>query len=334
MKKHMVMLVMAALVVGVLLVSTVAFTVNEMTDVTMVKTFGKTVAVYDGKDSPGLHFKMFYPFQSTVRYDKRISQFDDADKETNTRDQKAVIVSTFCAWKVGTSPEDVKTFNKQFGEDTLGANGPRARLQSFLDGAKGQVIAQHPIDDLVNTDPAKMKLAQIEKEIFDAMHDHALKETGIDVVMVGIKRLGLPEKVTEAVIASMNQERQVLIDGSNQTGKSNADAIKSRATNAAEMIMAFARTRAGEIRAEGESAVGKLQEKFNDNPQLATFLRQVDTLRKGLSRLSVIVLDQQNIPGIEMFHKGPVLVAPAAVKPDGHQPATAPSAAERAARSE
>jgi membrane protease subunit HflC len=131
----------------------------------------------------------------------------------------------------------------------------------------------------------------------------------------------------------MNQERQVVIDGLQTTGRANADSIRSRATNASEMIMAFARTRAGEIRAEGESAVGKLQEKFNDNPQLATFLRQIDSMKKGLSRFSVIVLDEQAMPGLKMFHDG----TPAPVgrtTPSVPQPATAPSAAQRAARGE
>jgi membrane protease subunit HflC len=328
------MFVMAALVVGVLLVSTIAFTVNQLTDVTLVKTFGETKKVYEGEQSPGLHFKMIYPVQSTVRYDKRISQFDDADQETQTRDNKAVVVSTFCAWRIADSDRDVKQFNKSFGEDILGANGPRARLQSILQGQKTQVIAQHPMDDLVNTDPAKMKLAQVETEIFDAMHDQALKDYGIEIVMVGIKRLGLPQKGTETVIAAMNAERQVVIDGLETSGRSNAGAIRSRATNASEMIMAFARTRAGEIRAEGELAVGKLQEQFGENPQLATFLRQLESMEKGLKSRAVIVLDEQSMPGVKMFHEGTPALVPAATPNAGHQPTTAPAGAERAARSE
>ena len=68
MVKHIGIISVAVLVVVVLLLSTVAFTVDS-TDIVLVKTFGRVTRVYNGGEPgrAGLKFKLPFLFESIVR---------------------------------------------------------------------------------------------------------------------------------------------------------------------------------------------------------------------------------------------------------------------------
>ena len=76
MRRHVGILVLAALIVLALLLSTVCYQVDELQDVVMVSTFGKLGEPvwgrkpresYQGRTAPGLHFKAPWPFQQLIR---------------------------------------------------------------------------------------------------------------------------------------------------------------------------------------------------------------------------------------------------------------------------
>ncbi len=294
---------MVVIVVLLLLAWMVLFKV-EFTEHVLERTFGKTTLVLDGKKNAGLHISV--PLvQQIVNLEGRTFVFDDSMNELSTNDKQIVTLTTFCLWRI----KFPVTFDKAVGRIPPGTEGKagQERIRIKLRSAKSSVIGQRKMEDLVNTDPSKMRIAQIEKEILDAIAGETLRDYGVEVTMVGIKSFGLPEKVSEKVIATMKEERQEEVKRYESAGQAQALAIRERAKESAEQILAFANRKAGEIRAQGDRAAAEWYSKFEQNWQLAAFLRSLESLKKELQGRSIFLMDGSSIPAVKYFRNGPSL---------------------------
>jgi membrane protease subunit HflC len=287
-------LVLVVLVVVLLLAWMVFFQV-EFTEHVLVQTFGKTTRVLDGTIDAGLHVK--WPFvQQVVRYDARTFVFEDTMNELQTNDKQVVTLTTFCAWRV----QDPVRFQTQIKTIDAGQNGIRTKLRS----AKSAVIGERRMEELVNTDPQRMRIAEIEQAMLDEIADEARADYGVEIVRVGIKSLGLPEVVSAEVIKSMQEERRGEAAAYDTAGKAQALAIRERARQASEQILAFAQRKASEIRAQGDEAAAEWWKEFEEDWQFAAFLRSRDSLRKELQNRTIFLLDGSRVPGMGWFRNG------------------------------
>ncbi len=296
MRRHIGLIVLGVLVVALLLTGTVAFTAGTEEKV-LVQTFGRTTRVYDGRTDAGLKLKWPWPVERTVRYDARTFVFEDTYHQMNTKDVQNVLVTMFCAWRI----RDPLAFQKSV--ETVEAG--QEQIRQYLRDAKQNVISKYRMDQLVNTDPKEMKLEDIEREIRDAVVAQASERNGVDIVMVGIKSFGLPENVTQKVIDAMKAERKREVEKLEKEGEATAQTIRVLAELARKQIMAFAERRALQIKSEGDRARAKYFRDFSQNPALAVFLRQLETLRATLKKGTVMVLDGSRLYQIGWFRKGP-----------------------------
>ena len=76
---------------------------------------------------------------------------------------------------------------------------------------------------------------------------------------------------------------------------------------AQKQILAFAERKAGEIRAQGDRAAAKYYEQFEQDPQLAAFLRSLESLKKELQGRSIFLMDGSVIPAVRYFRERPSL---------------------------
>ena len=306
-------LLLMILVTAVLLGWMVMFKV-DFTEYALVQTFGKTTRVLDGADDAGLHFK--WPFvQSVTKYDARTFVFEDTYTEAETTEKHNVIITTFCAWRIA----DPVKFSTTIKTVEAGREGIRSKLSS----AKDSVIRQHKMADLVNTDPGAMRIAEIEQAILDQVSAEAREDYGAEVLLVGVKTLGLSEQVSSAVIDAMKAKQQTEAGTYETEGKAQATAIREWAREASQQILAFADRKATEIRAEGEKTAEESYKEYGEDWQLAAYLHTLESLRKQLKGKTVYLLDGSMIPGIEYLRKGPSL-------PSGRGPWMDKSAAESA----
>jgi membrane protease subunit HflC len=162
------------------------------------------------------------------------------------------------------------------------------------------------MQELVNTNPKKMKLAEIETEVLGKLRE-VQDELGVEIVTVGIKALGLAEATSKTVIDAMKKERQKEIDKLESMGQASAGTIISRAENARDQILAFAKRKSDEIRTAGHREAAKYYSRYKEHPRFGMFLRYLDTLKSGLGQNATIWLDGTKIPGIKFLWKGPSL---------------------------
>ncbi|MCD6304625.1 MAG: protease modulator HflC, partial [Planctomycetes bacterium] len=289
--------VLVAIAVLLLVAWMVLFKV-EFTEFALVRTFGQTTRVLNGRRDAGLHVK--WPFiQQVVRYDARMHVFEDTMNELPTSDKQNVTLTTYCAWRIA----DPNKFQTTIGTVQAAENGLRTKVRS----AKSAVIGRRKMAELVNTDPNEMHIEPIEQEMLDIVRPEARKDYGIDVVTIGIKSLGLPESVSNRVIEAMKEERQKEVKRYESAGKAEALAITERAREAREQILAFANRKAGEIRAQGDRAAAEWYKQFQQNWQLAAFLRSLESLKKELTGRAIFLLDGSAIPAVKYFRSGPSL---------------------------
>ncbi len=283
--KHTPTLLLGIAVAAILLVAVFSFQLNQ-TETAVVTTFGKPAQVTE----PGLHFRWPFPFQKIYRFDKRVRSFEGGAgklEETTTRDGHNILVGIYVDFKIGNVEKFFVTFeNITNAED---------QLNSWMRSAKNAAFGQYRFNQIVNTDPAQMKLAEIQ----DMIKSELVSKTsgyGIDILRVGINTINVPKTVSEKVFARMIAERKLVADKYIAEGSSEARKIRIEADSARTIRLADAEAKAKEIRAEGDVEAAKSYEIFQKNPELAKFLRKLDSLREIMRGRTTIVVDTNTVP--------------------------------------
>ena len=119
---------------------------------------------------------------------------------------------------------------------------------------------------------------------------------GIDIKFLGIKQLKLPESVTQKVFDRMIAERTSEIDKLKSQGEAQAIGIKSAADLERDKILATAEAEATAIKGQADAAAAKSYAVFEQNPDLAIFLRDLRALEQVTKDRTTLILDERTRP--------------------------------------
>jgi len=288
MKKNQLTIAIGVLLVLIFLLLLTTFQVRT-TEVAVVTTFGRVTR--DITDTDGTPYGKFpWPIQKVYYFDKRVQNFeDDKLSEDLTADNNNLLSMVFVGWRIS----DPKTFFPKF------AGGSVKEAERVLGGlvrsAKTGVVGKHPLSDFVSTDGSKFTV--IEDEILAVVRSQLQANNyGIEIEFLRIKKLGLPETVTQSVFERMTSERQVLISKSQYEGEAEAQKIKSDADRRAAETLAAAKGQAFGIQALGEAEAAKHLEVFKQNPELAIFLFELKAMEEVLAEKATVIMDYQTSP--------------------------------------
>ncbi|MCK5843648.1 MAG: hypothetical protein KAG97_03000, partial [Victivallales bacterium] len=170
------------------------------------------------------------------------------------------------------------------------------KLNSLLRSDKDQIIGKYKFSQLINTVPAEMKIKQIEEDIRQLLVKPAREQYGLQVLDVGIRSLGIPQKVTKDVINRMKSERRAEAEIFLGEGKKIAKNIKTEANRTKRNIISIATAKAKSIRAEGDAEAAAYYAVFKKKPELAVFLKKLDALKSIVKSRTVLVLDTDTAP--------------------------------------
>ena len=259
------------------------------TEVAIRTTFGKAVENEGKADiSAGLHFRWPWPINEVYKFDNRIQSSEWTFEQTATTEGKPILIKVFATWKISNALE----FFKSFSGDMISAD---EKLKEVIRSSQNSVISNYKFDQIVNTNPEQLKIDEIEQEMkkkatFDT------KNFGIEIKMVGIKRLGLPASVTSQVFERMKSERQARIKETEAAGEREAKMLKAEADLKANEILAQAEAQAKVLRGEAEAASAKFFKEFEKNPELANFLFNLNAMEGSLKENSTLILDPNTPP--------------------------------------
>ncbi len=275
MSKHLGSLLVALVVVLVVLSGSI-YTVDQRQNA-MVFQLGEVVSV---KKTPGLYFKL--PLVQNVRYfDTRILTLDAADPERFiTSEKKNVLVDSFIKWRV----VDVRQFYVSVGGDETRA---AIRLnQTVNDGLRAE-FGKRTINDVVSG-----KRDDVMRTI-QAKADQDARKIGVQVVDVRIKRVDLPESVSENVYRRMEAERKQVANELRSTGAAEAEKIKADADKQKDVIVAEAYRDAQRVKGEGDATASAVYASaYGKSPEFYAFYRSMQAYRESFkSKSDVMVLD-------------------------------------------
>ncbi len=178
-------------VVLVVVALSAVFTVRE-TEQALVIRFGRVVGA--PITEPGLHFKM--PIVDEVAYvDRRLLSVSTQKEEVITEDQKRLVSG--CIWSVFRIADSLRFF--QTVKTDFAAE---SRMSTILNSALRRVIGTQEMDDVLSGERANLML-----QIRDAVNKEA-QILGIDVLDVRIRRVDLPDNISQSIFRRMQTERQ------------------------------------------------------------------------------------------------------------------------------
>jgi membrane protease subunit HflC len=240
---------------------------------------------------PGLHMRWPYPIQEVYRFDRRVRCFSGTigkdGQETSTRDNQNIIVSVFINYRI----VDAQKFYSSLVTIPKG----EAQLNNWVRGVTLEVFGRYNFGELVNVDPAKMKLSKIQDEILKKLKEQTAP-SGIEVSFVGINSLNIPETISDSVFKRMIQERKVEAEKFLAEGRSEAQKIRTDTNRKRDNELAKATAKAKEIRAQGDADAAKYYATYKKSPELAAFLRKLASLRTIMKSKTTLILDTNSAP--------------------------------------
>ncbi len=290
--KNVSSLIFVVLVVVVLGFYMFTFQVRE-TEIALVTLFGDPVRTLD---KPGLYLKWPTPINHVYKFDSRSYLYESVMEETNTRGGEPIIVTSYVIWSIS---DPLK-----YLESVQDKDGAEKQLFSLLRNSQNTVIGQHYFSEFVNSNPEKIQFSSIEEQMLDSIEGPAEEEYGINVRTVGIKQLGVSEKVTQEVFARMKADRQRKTEAILAQGSSQATAIRTEAESKKTEILAIAETHAQSIRGAGDAEAASYYKLLQEDPDFALFLRNIEALKTILSEKSTVVIDAETEP-MELLKKVP-----------------------------
>jgi len=280
--KHMLLALVLAAVVAVFSMS--AFVVDQR-EQALVLQFGDPKDVV--KDA-GLHFKM--PWQSVVTFDQRLLESDAAPNEVITKDKKSIMVDNYTRWRI-TDPLKVYQVART-------QTGVVARMDDVVRGKVREVLGQHTLNEIVSGgDKATLRIA-LMKSIRDRA-DKSVKDYGITVVDVRIKRADLPKENSEAVFQRMKAERNRIAKEYRSEGEEAAKEIRATAEKTQKTLLAEAYKKSEIIRGKADAEATAIYAKaYNKDPKFYAFTRSLEAYRKSIDANTKLVIS----PTSEFFN--------------------------------
>jgi membrane protease subunit HflC len=274
-------IVVAVLVVlGIIAVS--IFTVDQRQNA-MVFQLGEVKEVIT---EPGMHFK--WPLIQNVRFfDTRILTLDTPDAERFlTSEKKNVLVDSFVKWRI----IDVRQYYISMGGDEARAQN---RLAQTINAGLREEFGKRTVNEVVSGERDKIMEEMRVKADVDA------RTFGVQVIDVRLKRVDLPQEVSESVYRRMEAERKRVANELRSTGSAEAEKIRADAERQREVILAEAYRDAQRTKGEGDAkSTAIYAQAFGQNPEFYSFYRSLDAYRQAFrSKSDVLVVD----PNSEFF---------------------------------
>ena len=216
---------------------------------------------------PGLHFKLPV-IQQVMDFDKRILSLDAPPERYFTSEKKSVNVDFYVKWRV----VDNAAYYRATGGDQLMA---AQRLTPIVkDGLRFEFNAR-TLPDLISG--GRKDITERVRTQTDAA---ARKNLGIAVVDVRIKRIDLPNEVSESVYKRMRAERLQLANELRYTGQESAETIQADADRQGQVLRADAQRDAAKVRGDGDAQAAQIYaQAYNQDPEFFAFYRSLQAYK-------------------------------------------------------
>jgi membrane protease subunit HflC len=220
---------------------------------------------------PGLH--LLVPFIDTVeKFERRVLTRNYPAEQFLTSESKILNVDFYIKWRIS---DVVQYYLATGGEEEVGAN----RLAEIVkDGLKG-VIAKRTLQKVV--------AAERQEFMDDILQFSAssVAQLGVTLVDVRVKRIDLPEEVSDSVYNRMRQDFARQASQLRAEGDEQAQRIRAEAERERTELLAIGNRDAEIIRGEGDAKAAETYARaYQRYPEFYSFHRSLQAYRKSLGQ--------------------------------------------------
>lgn len=248
-----------------LLVGSNCLYVVRETDRAVLLTFGE---VTTSDVQPGLHFKV--PFMQSVRlFDGRIQTLDADTESYLTAEKNYLEVDSYAKWRISNT---ALYYTATSGDEAIANNLLAQRINTglrneFGSRTKHEVVSGERDELMTNLTASLNKITQ--------------EQLGIELVDVRVKKIDLPDQVSDNVYNRMATERQQEAQELRSTGREQAEGIRADADRQKIVIEAEAYRDAERIRGEGDREASAIYAAaYNKDPEFYNFTRSLNAYRE------------------------------------------------------
>ena len=267
-------LVVIILLLVVLSLST--FTVDQR-EHALVFRLGEIVSV---KQEPGLYLKA--PLVDNVKFfDKRILTYDSSNPDRFiTSEKKNVLVDSYIKWRI---VDPAKYYVSVNGDER---QAERRLNQTVNDGLRAE-FGKRTILEVISGE---------RSEIMDILRERADRDSrqiGVEILDVRLRRVDLPQEVSESVYQRMDAERKSVANQLRSEGFAESEKIRADAEKQRDIIITGAYKDAQKIKGQGDAKASRIYaDAFSKNKEFYDFYRSLEAYRKSFSgKDDIMVLD-------------------------------------------
>lgn len=301
--------------IAFILVGASAYTLPEW-EQAVITQFGRPVGA--PITSSGLHFKL--PFvQKVRRLDKRILNWDGYPNQIPTKDKKYILVDTTARWRIVDPLLFIQTVQTE--------SGARTRLDGILDAVTRDTISNHNLVEAVRNsnailDKLKKRLEASKREEAQPGNEEeeitgeiesiivgrealssniiekaraGLKEFGIEIIDVQLRRIAYEESVEAKVYERMISERQRIAQRIRSVGLGEQSKIRGKINKDLQEIQSEAYRKVQSIKGDADSkAIRIYARSMNADPDFYSFTRTLEAYKKAIPAGSTLILSTDN----------------------------------------
>jgi len=235
------------------------------------------------EDGAGLYFKL--PFVQNVELlEKRNIGLDIPNIRVIAQDQEILLVDAFVRWRISNP--------LQFYQRLRTQGGAAAQLNRFTESAIREALGEVESAEIISGQRAQL-METIQRNVNEDM-----RENGVDIIDVRIRRADLPQDNSERVFERMRTARQQEAQRIRSEGEEQARRIRAEAAAEAQIIEANAQEQAEIIRGEGDAERARIYANaYERDPEFFSFYRSMLAYEKSIQQGTPIVLS----PDSEFF---------------------------------
>ena len=226
---------------------------------------------------PGLHFKT--PFINNVKtFDARLQTLDAAPERYLTSEKKNLIVDSFVKWRI----TDARKFYTTMSGDYRLAN---LRLSQIIKDGLRAAFGERTVQQVISGNREQL-VAQIRQDANKQAADF-----GIQIADIRIKRVDLPEDVSDSVFRRMEAERKRVAKDLRSKGAEAAEKIRADADRQRVVILADAYRKAEKLRGEGDAKASIIYAKaYGKDKDFFAFYQSLNAYQQAFKDKSDVIL--------------------------------------------
>ena len=235
--------------------------------------------------------------------DVEIQDITSEDLQENAQAEDGTQPAGSASAADGTQPAE----NQPAGSAPAADGTQPAENQPAADGTQPQETSEQPQEtpDGMKVIDENTRVISLSSKILEQLDkDYDPEQYGIEIQMVKIKKLDLPDENKDAVYNRMITERKNIAAAYKAQGESEAQKIRNMTDRETEVMLSEANAKAARLEAEGEAEYMKiLSDAYNDpdKAEYYLFVRQLDAAKKSLKNGNTTLFLDSDSPLASIF---------------------------------